>query len=323
MFHFVGFVFDRGTSHNGYNICSASVLATGDQVGTGTPANRFMATACTVIQTTARAIRSTLGQLVTAPNATTKLLAHAGGCGQDNRTNSPQVTARASDALKTSDQPPVCTETGPPATVLTTCQTAHPDAIPEKWPSMTDRGAADSVVGVAKRINTVGPSAGNISGRSVIKAKKPIARMASPPLTVATSETAFRSSKRASKPTVLYRARQMAQRVFSESRLVECNFTDLMGVSQSSSPQVTFSLRTPIPLTIVDAPGRLQAEETEAGRAMAVRVPPPARSTVNKLHDTEPRRSKRSSSREADTGETRLNPAPTLKHAVGTPIRTP
>lgn len=271
---FAAFVFDRNTSSYGHHGCSASVLATGDHVGTGTPANRFIATACPVIQTTATAIRSTWGQSVTAPKAMTKLLAHAGGCGQDSRTNSPQVTARASDALTIVDQPPVCMETGPPAAVLTRYQTAHPDAIPEKWPSTIDRGAADSVVGVAKRINAVGPSAGNISGRSVIQAKKPIARMASPPLTAATSETAFRSSKRASKPTVLYRARQMAQRVFSDSRLVGCNFIDLWGVSQSSSPQLAFRLGSPIPLAIVDAPGRLQAEEAEAARVVAMVSPP-------------------------------------------------
>ncbi len=97
---------------------------TGDQVGTGTPANRFIATACTVIQTTATAIRSMLGQSVIAPKAITKLLAQAGGCGQDSRTNSPHVTARASDALKINGHPPSCVETGAPAAALIRCQTA-------------------------------------------------------------------------------------------------------------------------------------------------------------------------------------------------------
>ena len=99
---------------------------------TGTPANRFIATACTVIQTTARAIRSTLVQSVTAPKAMTKLLAQAGGSGQDSRTRSPQVTAKASDALKISGQPPACGETGPPARVRIRCQTAKPEPIPAK-----------------------------------------------------------------------------------------------------------------------------------------------------------------------------------------------
>ena len=80
----------------------------------------------------------------------TKLLAQAGGCGQDSRTKSPQVTARASDALNISGHPPICGDTGPPARALIRCQTAHPDAIPAKWPRMTDRGAADSEVGVAR-----------------------------------------------------------------------------------------------------------------------------------------------------------------------------
>ncbi len=192
----------------------------GDQVGTGTPANRCMTTDCAVIQTTAMAMRSPPSQSVTAPSAMIKLLAHAGAWGQDKRIKSTQVTARASDALTTGAKPPACMDTGSPTTVLMRCQTAHPDAIPEKWPRMTDRGAAESVVGVAKRTKAVGPSAGNVSGRSVIQEKKPIARMANPPLTAATTETAFRSSRRASNPAVLYRARQMAQRVLSDSRLL-------------------------------------------------------------------------------------------------------
>ncbi len=208
-------------SHSGF------VLTTGDQVGTGTPANRFIVTPCTVIQTTAAAIRSTLGQSVTAPKAMTKLLAHAGGCGQDSRTKSPPDKARASDALNISGQPPTCVDTGPPVAALTRCQTAYPQAIAEKWPRMTERGAADSDVGVENRMNAVGPKAGKASGRSVSQAKTPIVRMANPPLTAATIDTALHSSRRANKPTVLWRARQMAQRVLRDRRLVDCNIPDL------------------------------------------------------------------------------------------------
>ena len=194
-------------------------------MGTGTPANRFIATACAVIPTTAAAISSTSGQSVTTPSAMTRLLAHAGGCGQDSRTKSPQVKPRARDALSISGHPPVWGETGPPATALIRCQIANPDAIPEKWPRMTDRGAADSDVGVAKRMKAVGPRAGNVRGRSVIQAKTPIARIASPPWTAATSDTASCSSKRASNPTVLCRARQMAHRVRRDRRLLGCRIT--------------------------------------------------------------------------------------------------
>ncbi len=76
-------------------------------MGTGTPASRFMATAWAVIQMTAKAMRSTPGQSVTPPSAMIKQLVHAGAWGQDKRIKSPQVTARASDALMTGANPPV------------------------------------------------------------------------------------------------------------------------------------------------------------------------------------------------------------------------
>ena len=131
------------------------------------------------------------------------LLAHAGAWGQERRTRSTQVAASASVELTTGARPPVWIDTGSPNTALTRCHTAQPDAIPEKWPRMTDRGAADSDLGAEKRIKAVGPSAGNMSGRFVIQEKKPIARMASAPCIAATTETALRSSMRASKPAVL------------------------------------------------------------------------------------------------------------------------
>ncbi len=181
-------------------------------MGTGRPANRFMATACAVIQTTARAMASKSSHSVTPPKAMTKLLAQAGGCGQDSRTRSKQDTARASDALQNSGQPPVSVDTGLPARALMRCQIAHPDAKAEKWPRMTERGAAAFDMGALKRTNAAGPSAGKMRGRSMSQAKKPMARMANPPLIAATSDTTLRSSNRASKAGVLNRARQIVQR---------------------------------------------------------------------------------------------------------------
>ena len=185
-----------------------------------------MATACAVIQTTARAMESKSSQSVTPPKATTKLLAQAGGCGQDSQTKSKEDTARANDALQNSGQPPVSVDTGLPARALMKCQIANPDAMAEKWPRMTQRGAAALDMGALKRMNAAGPSAGKIRGRSMSQAKKPIARMDNPPLIAATNDTTFRSSNRASKAGVLNRARQIVQRemagVFRSCLAVGC-----------------------------------------------------------------------------------------------------
>ena len=155
------------------------------------------------------AIRSRSSQWVTPPMATTRAVAQAGGWGHESLTKSRQQTARASGGPQNRGQPGSCSDTGLPDRWHMRRQTMMPTARQVQCPRITERGAAESERGAVNRMKVDGPRAGKMKGRSVSQASKLRVKMARPPLTEAAKETAFFSSKRASKEGVDRRARQM------------------------------------------------------------------------------------------------------------------
>ena len=82
-----------------------------------------------------------------------KLLAQAGGWGQEKRIRSPQVAASASEALTTGASPPTCIDTGPPTAALMRCHTAQPTAIPVPLIATLDEILPIPVVSVSMEVN--------------------------------------------------------------------------------------------------------------------------------------------------------------------------
>ena len=95
-------------------------------MGAGIPTIRFKATAWIHSQTITSAVKSKSNTFVSAPSATTRLLAQAGGCGQDNRTNKKQVRTSPSDALVISGQPLTFSDTAWPLKKLIRHQAPYP-----------------------------------------------------------------------------------------------------------------------------------------------------------------------------------------------------
>jgi len=108
-------------------------------------------------------------------------------------------------------------DTGVPQIKVTKCQTATPAAMAEKWPRMTDRGAAARENGLLNSINALGPSAGKSNGKSISRASALMIKIAIPPLAAATSEMSLRSSLAASKDGMDQRARQINRRRLKDS----------------------------------------------------------------------------------------------------------
>jgi len=138
-------------------------------------------------------------------------------------------------------------DTGVPQIKVTKCQTVTPAAMAEKWPRMTDRGAAARENGLLNSIKALGPSAGKSNGKSISRASALMIKIAIPPLAAATSEMSLRSSLAASKDGMDQRARQVKRRRLKDSVRVIPNIqvssTYRLPVRMHSAQAIGFSRR--------------------------------------------------------------------------------
>src|SRR5436190_23884495 len=135
-------------------VCAPFFLATsllsrtGFHNGYGMPARRLMAIACKVSSTTAPIRKTSCQGWRKIPSDTINVVAPAGGCGDFNRTITPEVSPRESPAAMTRGHVTPSDNAGPAIVKPVTTRLKYPAAAPMVWPTRVLRGDALGASGV-------------------------------------------------------------------------------------------------------------------------------------------------------------------------------